>query len=238
MRIAVIQFPGSNCDQDCLYVGEHILKTPTYLVWHKETSLQDADLVILPGGFSYGDYLRCGAIARSAPIMKAIEEHIQKERFVLGICNGFQILCEARILPGALVRNASRHFRCEEVYLRVENTQNPFLCLAAKNQILKLPIAHGEGCYIDHKTNLRQSLRHNQIALRYCDSGGVPTPASNPNGSIENIAGLLNRKGNVLGLMPHPERACEEILGNTDGLLIFQSLLHWHKKKRSMAASS
>ena len=207
MQIAVLQFPGSNCDQDCLYVGEKLLKATTYPVWHKETSLSNPDLVIIPGGFSYGDYLRCGAIASTAPIMQAVRAYATSGGLILGICNGFQILCEARLLPGALIKNRSLQFRCHPTYLQIENTDNPFLCLAKKKQIISLPIAHSEGCYIDTERSLHKSIANNQVALRYCSSNGELDPSTNPNGSLDSIAGILNPSRNILGLMPHPERA-------------------------------
>lgn len=227
MKIAILQFPGSNCDQDCLYVGERILNATTYVVWHKETHLADPDLVIIPGGFSYGDYLRCGAIAHLAPIMQALRRHAQAGKLILGICNGFQILCEARLLPGALIRNHSLHFRCHPTYLRIEDSNNPFFCLAKKGDVISLPIAHGQGNYVDTPDSLKKTLTHKLVALRYSDTLGKIDPDHNPNGSIESIAGIFNFRKNILGLMPHPERACESILGSKDGLLIFKSIRYW-----------
>ncbi len=194
-------------------------------VWHKETSVAAYDLIVLPGGFSFGDYLRCGAIARFSPVMRSVVEEAAKGKFVLGICNGFQILCEAHLLPGALVRNRSLHFRCEHLFTRVENFTNPWLNTAVTGQLLNIPIAHGEGSYMADPETLRQLNRNRQILLRYCDSHGAVTDAANPNGSLENIAGICNAQFNVFGLMPHPERACDARLGSVDGRFIFESIL-------------
>jgi phosphoribosylformylglycinamidine synthase I len=194
-------------------------------VWHKETSVAAYDLIVLPGGFSYGDYLRCGAIARFSPVMRSVVEEAGKGKFVLGICNGFQILCEAHLLPGALVRNRSLHFRCEHLFTRVENYTTPWLNAAVTGQLLNIPIAHGEGSYLADPETLRQLNRNRQILLRYCDANGAVTDAANPNGSLENIAGICNAQFNVFGLMPHPERACDPRLGSIDGRVIFESIL-------------
>ena len=194
-------------------------------VWHKETSVAAYDLIVLPGGFSYGDYLRCGAIARFSPVMRSVVEEAGKGKFVLGICNGFQILCEAHLLPGALVRNRSLHFRCEHLFTRVENYTTPWLNTAVTGQLLNIPIAHGEGSYLADPETLRQLNRNRQVLLRYCDANGAVTDAANPNGSLENIAGICNAQFNVFGLMPHPERACDPRLGSIDGRVIFESIL-------------
>ncbi len=238
MKAAVIRFPGSNCDQDCHHALANVFGVPTEYVWHKETSLAGYDLVVLPGGFSYGDYLRCGAIARFSPIMKAVIDHAEQGGLLLGICNGFQVLTESRLLPGALVRNRSLHFLCEHRPLRVEAVNNPFLSAALTGQVLSIPIAHGEGCYTADAATLAELNRNQQVLLRYCDAngriaetdgksgtGGKDNPA-NPNGSAENIAGICNAARNVFGLMPHPERACESVLGSTDGRSIFASILN------------
>ena len=225
MKAAVLRFPGSNCDQDCHAVLHGVFGVETHYVWHKDTSLDAFDLIVLPGGFSYGDYLRCGAIARFSPVMKSLVEQAGKGKLILGICNGFQILCEAHLLPGALMRNQSLHFRCEHVNVRVENIASPFTCEAATGAMLNIPIAHGEGCYFADDATLRELNAHQQILLRYCDTRGAITDASNPNGSLQNIAGICNRAGNVFGLMPHPERACEKRLGSEDGRVIFESVL-------------
>jgi len=216
MKFAIIQFPGSNCDQDCYHVLANVFGQPTHYVWHKETSLGDADCVVLPGGFSYGDYLRTGAIARFSPAMKAVTDHARTGGLVIGICNGFQILCEAHLLPGALIRNRSLKFICEHVELRVETTHSPFTNACKKGQILRIPIAHGEGCYFAEPSVIQQLRREDRILLRY---------VNNPNGSRDNIAGICNEGRNVFGLMPHPERASEKILGSDDGRFIFQSIL-------------
>ena len=226
MKFAVVQFPGSNCDQDCLAALRGIDGIEADYVWHKETSLGETDAIVLPGGFSYGDYLRCGAIARFSPIMRAVIEEARAGKMVIGICNGFQILCEAGLLPGALVRNRSLHFVCTYVNTRVETTDSPFLHGATVGEILQIPIAHGEGCYFADEETLRELNERKQVLLRYCDADGKITSAANPNGSVENIAGICNRERNVFGLMPHPDRACETRLGSRDGVKIFQSMLH------------
>ena len=224
MKAAIIRFPGSNCDQDC----ELVLREQGFqaeFVWHKDSSAAGYDLIVLPGGFSYGDYLRCGAIARFSPIMKSVVEQAAKGVLVLGICNGFQILCESGLLPGALVRNRDLRFICEHVNLRVENTANPFLSASKVGDVLNIPIAHGEGNYVCDATTLAQLKAEQRILLRYSDASGAITDAANPNGATENIAGICNAARNVFGLMPHPERACDAALGSTDGRLIFQSIL-------------
>lgn len=226
MKAAVIRFPGSNCDQDCHHVLQSRFGIETDYVWHKEDSLKGYDLVVLPGGFSYGDYLRCGAIARFSPIMKAVTDYANGGGLLLGICNGFQVLTESRLLPGALVRNRSLHFICEHRYLRVENTDNPFLSEAKAGQVLNIPIAHGEGNYVADAGTLAALEKGGQILLRYCDAAGNVTDAANPNGAVQNIAGICNEGRNVFGLMPHPERAFEAALGSTDGNIIFKSILN------------
>jgi phosphoribosylformylglycinamidine synthase I len=225
MRWAVVRFPGSNCDQDAFHVLKNVLGQEVDYIWHKESSLNGADAVVLPGGFSYGDYLRTGAIARFSPIMPAVKEAAARGKTVLGICNGFQILCEAGLLPGVLIRNRSLHFRCETVPVRVENTGTRFTRELAAGQVLHLPIAHGEGNYVADEKTLDDIFANKQVLFTYCDAQGRSTAESNPNGSARAIAGITNRAGNVLGLMPHPERASEEILGSADGLGIFASIL-------------
>ena len=225
MKAAVIRFPGSNCDQDCHYALNRVFGVPTDYVWHKDTCLKGYDLVVLPGGFSYGDYLRCGAIARFSPIMKAVVDYANSGGLLIGICNGFQILTESRLLPGALVRNRSLHFVCEHRFLRVEAVDNPFLKTVSTGRVLNIPIAHGEGNYTADEETLDQLVHNRQVLLRYCDVNGCASEESNPNGSARNIAGICNAGRNVFGLMPHPERACEERLGSTDGNFIFQSIL-------------
>ena len=224
MKAAVIRFPGSNCDQDCHLVLREMGVAVDY-VWHKETSFAGYDLIVLPGGFSYGDYLRCGAIARFSPVMQSVKEAAAAGTLVLGICNGLQILCEAGLLPGALIRNRDLHFRCEHVRVRVEQFANPFLNTAWTGTLLRLPIAHGEGCYVADAATLAGLNREGRVLLRYVDAHGAASDAANPNGSVENIAGICNAARNVFGLMPHPERACDPRLGSTDGRVILESLL-------------
>ncbi|HEY3662770.1 MAG TPA: phosphoribosylformylglycinamidine synthase subunit PurQ [Chthoniobacterales bacterium] len=225
MKFAVVQFPGSNCDQDCLAALRGMEGIESEFVWHKETSLRGWDAIVLPGGFSYGDYLRCGAIARFSPIMRAVVDDARAGKLVIGICNGFQILCEAGLLPGALIRNRSLHFVCDMVTTRVEVGETPFTHGMPAGTLLRMPVAHGEGCYYADESTLRQLNERQQVLLRYCDESGRITPAANPNGSLENIAGICNRERNVFGLMPHPDRACEERLGSGDGARIFESML-------------
>ena len=216
MRFAVVQFPGSNCDQDCVHALRG-LGQEARLVWHQETRIDSDEGVILPGGFSYGDYLRCGAIARFSPIMQSVKAAAERGQVVVGICNGFQILCEAGLLPGALTRNEGLHFRCEPIHLRVETPASRFTSGYVTGQVLRIPIAHGEGCYRAEPKILEELEARQQILFRYCDAEGRVTPEANPNGSSLNIAGIRNRAGNVLGMMPHPERACEPEMGGLDG---------------------
>ena len=216
MRFAVVQFPGSNCDEDCVH-ALRVLGQEARLVWHQESRIDPEEGVILPGGFSYGDYLRCGAIARFSPIMKSVKAAAERGQVVVGICNGFQILCEAGLLPGALTRNEGLHFRCEPAYLRVETPASRFTSGYVTGQVLRIPIAHGEGCYRADPKILEELEARQQILFRYCDAQGRVTPEANPNGSSLNIAGIRNRNGNVLGMMPHPERCCEAEMGGTDG---------------------
>ena len=225
MRVAVIQFPGSNCDTDCQAALSSFEGVRAEIVWHKETSLAGYNAVVLPGGFSYGDYLRCGSIARFSPIMGAVREVANAGVLVLGICNGFQILCEAGLLPGTLLRNNRLLFRCENLHLRVENSGTPFTSVLHRGQVLEIPIAHGEGNYFADPETLNQMETNGQIVVRYCDASGNVTAEANPNGSLGNIAGICSHGRNVFGLMPHPERACESILGGTDGRGIFQSMI-------------
>ena len=216
MRFAVVQFPGSNCDQDCVH-ALRVLGQEARLVWHQESRIDSDEGVILPGGFSYGDYLRCGAIARFSPIMKSVKAAAERGQVVVGICNGFQILCEAGLLPGALTRNEGLHFRCEPIHLRVETPASRFTSGYVTGQVLRIPIAHGEGCYRAEPKVLEELEARQQILFRYCDAEGRVTAEANPNGSSQNIAGIRNRAGNVLGMMPHPERACEPEMGGLDG---------------------
>src|SRR2546421_4891426 len=226
MNFAVLQFPGSNCDQDLVHVLRNVLGHSARLLWHKESSLGTADAVLIPGGFSYGDYLRTGAIARFSPIMGAVQEFAAQGGHVLGVCNGFQILCEAGLLPGALIRNRSLQFRCEHVFLRTVTIDSPFTNQAPPDKLLSLPIAHGEGCYFADDETLARLKANNQILWCYVDAQGQATDAANPNGSLGNIAGICNEQRSVAGLMPHPERASEPILGCADGRLVFESLVH------------
>jgi len=225
MTFAVLQFPASNCDQDAIHALRDVLGQSARYVWHKETSLGDADAVVVPGGFSYGDYLRCGAIARFSPVMQAVQQFAASGGLVLGICNGFQVLCEAGLLPGALIRNRSLQFRCEHVYLKTLTNDSLFTKRIPPDKPLRIPIAHGEGCYFADDETLRKLKANNQILWQYCNAQGEVTDTANPNGSLGNIAGICNERRNVAGLMPHPERACEQLLGSTDGCLIFQSLI-------------
>jgi phosphoribosylformylglycinamidine synthase I len=225
MNFAVLQFPASNCDQDAVHVLRNVLGHSARLLWHKENSLGDADAVVIPGGFSYGDYLRTGAIARFSPVMETVQTFAANGGMVLGICNGFQILCEAGLLPGALIRNRSLQFRCEHVFLKTVTTDSPFTRLIPADKLLRLPIAHGEGCYFADDETLAKLRDGNQILWRYVDAQGEPTESANPNGSLAHIAGICNAARNVAGLMPHPERASEPILGCADGRLIFESLV-------------
>jgi phosphoribosylformylglycinamidine synthase subunit PurQ / glutaminase len=224
MRWGVIVFPGSCDDHDVYDCLKRVLKQKVEFLWHKDRLPANTDAVVLPGGFSYGDYLRCGAMGRFSPIMHDIVEFAGQGGLVLGICNGFQILCESGLLPGALVRNASLQFVCKPVYLRVEETDTPFTSSAKKGQLLRMPVKHGEGCYYADPATLERLKENRQILLRYVDSKGRPTPAANPNGSLDNIAGICNEGRNVFGLMPHPEDASEKILGSEDGLKIFSSM--------------
>ncbi|MBC7915071.1 MAG: phosphoribosylformylglycinamidine synthase subunit PurQ [Pyrinomonadaceae bacterium] len=225
MKFGVVVFPGSNCDQDSIYVLEKILGQEVVKLWHKDHDLQGAEFIILPGGFSFGDYLRSGAIARFSPIMQEIIQFANKGGYVMGICNGFQILCEAGLVPGALLHNSSRKFICRNIYLKPETTNSLITSSLSTDKALKIPIAHGEGNYFADAETLKKLNDNQQILFRYCDENGDVTAASNPNGSAENIAGVCNEGRNVFGLMPHPERAADSILGNEDGLGIFESIL-------------
>jgi phosphoribosylformylglycinamidine synthase I len=225
MKFGVVVFPGSNCDHDAFYAVGNILKKPVEFIWHQSEDLAGSDAIILPGGFAYGDYLRTGAIARFSPVMKSLEKFAKSGGVVLGICNGFQILLEAGLLPGAMIRNAGLRFICRPVYLRVEQTDTPVTCAAEAGQLLKIPIAHNDGNYICDEATLAELERNNQIVFRYTSADGSNDQAGNPNGSVDNIAGITNRERNVVGLMPHPERAVEAALGSTDGLVIFKSMV-------------
>ena len=224
MKFGVIVFPGSNCDHDAYHAISKHIGQPVDFIWHRQTSLEGYDAVIVPGGFSYGDYLRCGALAKFSPIMKAVKEFAAKGKFVFGICNGFQILCEAGLLPGALIRNKNLHFICDHVNLRVENNKTPYTTEIEAGAVLSIPIAHAEGNYVCDDSTFNELEENNQIVFRYCDENGEVTDASNPNGARSNIAGICNLDRNVIGMMPHPERAFEELLGSNDGRDIFRSL--------------
>ncbi len=224
MKFGVIVFPGSNCDHDAYHVISKHVGQPVDFVWHRDTDLSSYDAVIIPGGFSYGDYLRAGALARFSPVMTSVKRFAESGRLVLGICNGFQILCEAGLLPGALIRNRDLHFICEHVFVRVENSNTPFTNELEQGSVLRLPIAHAEGNYVCDEDTLKMLKEEKRIIFRYCNEAGEVTDDANPNGSRDNIAGICNRGRNVLGLMPHPERACEDLLGSSDGRDIFRSL--------------
>jgi phosphoribosylformylglycinamidine synthase len=225
MKFAVVVFPGSNSDHDAYYAARHVLGQEAAFVWHKDTSLQGADAVILPGGFAHGDYLRTGAIARFSPIMREVQRFADAGGPVLGICNGFQILLEAGLLPGAMLRNRSVKFQCEHVIVRVEQTDTPFTLACRPGQLLRIPIAHGEGNYYAEPDVVARLERNRQVVFRYADPDGAATPAANPNGSLNNIAGLCSDRRNVVGLMPHPERACELAVGSADGLAVLESVV-------------
>lgn len=224
MKFGVIVFPGSNCDHDAYHVVSKHVGQPVDFVWHKETDLNGFDAVIVPGGFSYGDYLRCGALARFSPVMQAVKQFAADGKFVFGICNGFQILCEAGLLPGVLMRNAGLHFICKHVGLKLENPNTPYTSEVDPNKVLSIPIAHAEGNYTCDDETFARLEQNGQIVFRYCDEDGNVTAEANPNGARSNIAGICNERRNVLGMMPHPERACEELLGSNDGRDIFRSL--------------
>lgn len=224
MKFGVVVFPGSNCDEDMVYVLRDIMKQETVKLWHKNTDLEGCTHIILPGGFSYGDYLRSGAIARFSPIMTSVMKHAENGGFVFGVCNGFQILCESGLLPGALLHNNSRKFICKNVFVKADAT-NTHLTNSVPSKALKIPIAHGEGKYFADTETLANLNKNGQILFRYCDEKGNITPESNPNGATENIAGICNATKNVFGMMPHPERAADELLSNTDGKFLFESIL-------------
>jgi phosphoribosylformylglycinamidine synthase len=237
MNFAVLQFPASNCDQDAVHVLKNVLEHSARLVWHKDASLGAVDAVIVPGGFSYGDYLRTGAIARFSPVMAAVQAFAANGGMVLGICNGFQILCEAGLLPGALIRNRSLQFRCEHVFVKTVTTESPFTSKIPTNKLLRIPIAHGEGCYFADPETLAQLKAKNQILWRYVNSAGETSDIANPNGSLEHIAGICNERRNVAGMMPHPERASEPLLGCADGRLVFESMIHALESSRTNEAA-
>jgi phosphoribosylformylglycinamidine synthase len=226
MKFGVVVFPGSNCDEDMVYVLENIMQQKVERLWHKEQDLKGCDFIVLPGGFSYGDYLRSGAIARFSPIMDKVMEHAEKGGYLLGVCNGFQVLTEAKLVPGALLHNTTRRFSCKNVYITPQNTDSLITQGLEKGKAYKIPIAHGEGNYYTDADTLKKMKNNGQILFSYCDAEGKITDAANPNGSLENIAGVTNARKNVFGMMPHPERAADIHLSNTDGLAIFQSIVN------------
>ena len=236
-KIGVVVFPGSNCDHDALHAINEILQIPAESIWHQSQDLSGFEAVILPGGFSYGDYLRTGAIARFSPVMNAIARFARSGGLVLGICNGFQILCEAGLLPGALMRNQGLRFICRHVHVRVGTTATPFTSAAPQGQVLRLPIAHAEGSYVCDPDTLAELRNNDQIVFRYCAPDGRLDPAANPNGSLDAVAGVCNRERNVMGMMPHPERAVEASLGSTDGLIVLRSLVQSLARQPAVAVS-
>lgn len=225
-KFGIVVFPGSNCDHDTYYVLRKVMDQDAIFLWHKQTSLEDCDVIILPGGFSYGDYLRTGAIARFSPIMNEVVKFANNGGYVFGICNGFQILLETGILPGVMVKNESLNFVCKDVYLKIENKNTTYTKGIQEKPVLKIPIAHGEGNYFADENTLNELEENNQIVFRYCNKQGNIEMSANPNGSIMNIAGIINKKGNVLGMMPHPERSSDSVLGKTDGSLIFSAIVN------------
>ncbi|HEY2645545.1 MAG TPA: phosphoribosylformylglycinamidine synthase subunit PurQ [Candidatus Acidoferrales bacterium] len=236
MKFGVVVFPGSNCDHDAWYAFSKILHQPVEFLWHQSEQVDGFDAIVLPGGFSYGGYLRTGAIARFSPVMRAVEQFARSGGLVLGICNGFQILCEAGLLPGVLQRNAGMRFVCRDVHIRVESADTPFTAAGKPGQVLQVPIAHGDGNYFCDEPTLAELERNNQIVFRYVTPDGREDVEANPNGSLANIAGVCNRERNVLGLMPHPERAVEAALGSEDGLVIFRSLIEVLMKRDAVSA--
>jgi len=237
VRFGVVTYPGSNCDRDCCHVIENVLGQAVDLVWHRSEDIDGYDCLVLPGGFAHGDYLRAGAIARFSPVTRALERFVSRGGLVLGICNGFHVLLEAGLLPGAMKKNECLHFICEHVYVRVENASTPFTRLCRPGQVLKIPIAHYEGNYYADDETLRALDRDGRVAFRYCTASGDVTQCANPNGSAGNVAGIVGAGGAVLGLMPHPERAAEDELGSADGRLIFESIVHFVKERRSNEAA-
>ena len=225
MNFGVIVFPGSNCDRDVVLVTSQLLGQPTRMIWHQDTDISDIDVIVIPGGFSYGDYLRCGAIARFSPVINSVIDHAKAGKFVLGICNGFQVLTEVGLLPGALIRNRDLHFICDRVPLKVERNDLPWTQGYSSGEIITLPVAHGEGRYYGSEDTLKALEDNQQVLFRYCSATGEVNPENNPNGSLNNIAGIVNRQGNVLGMMPHPERAADAMLRATDGKILFEGLL-------------
>ncbi|HCL57469.1 MAG TPA: phosphoribosylformylglycinamidine synthase I [Spirochaetia bacterium] len=232
MKVGIFVFPGSNCDKDCFHAVDKIMNEKAFYIWHEDTKIpSDTDMVILPGGFSYGDYLRCGAIAKFTHIMDDLKNFSEKGKPVLGICNGFQILTESGLLPGALIRNKNLKFICKDVFLKTENHETLFTKKLKKGEVIQIPIAHGEGNYFIEESGLKELEKNNQIVFKYSDENGKTDETANPNGSVSNIAGIINKKGNVLGMMPHPERAVENLLGGKDGIKLFESIISYMKKQ-------
>ncbi|MBI5183720.1 MAG: phosphoribosylformylglycinamidine synthase subunit PurQ [Nitrospinae bacterium] len=232
MKFGVLVFPGSNCDHDCYHVIKHVLKEDVDFIWHKEERLLDYDCIIIPGGFSFGDYLRPGAISKFSPIMKEVIRFGKEGGLILGICNGFQILLESGIVQGTMMKNRSLRFICKDVYIRIEDSNTPFTNQMKRGDIIKIPIAHADGNYFADEETIRDIEENHQIVFRYSTSNGEIIDEANPNGSLQNIAGICNKEGNILGMMPHPERCSEKILGNDSGLMIFKSILKWTEGKR------
>lgn len=234
MKFGIVVFPGSNCEHDVYHVAKHLLGHEASFIWHKDTSFAGVDCLVLPGGFAHGDYLRCGAMARFSPIMGAVKQFAERGGMVLGICNGFQVLTEAGLLPGALVRNAGLQYICRDVHLRAERQDTPFTCRIKPGSVLTIPIGHGEGCYFAPDHVIQELEKKRQVVFRYCDPTGEVTADGNPNGSLHAIAGVCNEKGNVLGMMPHPDRCAEEVLGRADGRRMFDSIVHaWTVARRN-----
>jgi len=229
MKFGVVVFPGSNCDHDAYHAARDVLREGAEYLWHKDTDLKQSDVIVLPGGFAHGDYLRCGAMARFSPVMRAVQDFAERGGPVLGICNGFQVLLEAGLLPGAMLRNRSLKFQCEQVHVRVEQTDTPFTLACRRGQVLQLPIAHGEGNYFAEPDVISRLEANRQVIFRYTNAAGEVRDDANPNGSASAIAGLCNEARNVVGLMPHPERACEPVLGSGDGRVVFESVINWLK---------
>jgi phosphoribosylformylglycinamidine synthase len=234
VKFGIVVFPGSNCEHDVYHVAKHVLGHDAAFLWHKDTSFAGVDCVVLPGGFAHGDYLRCGAMARFSPIMGAVKQFAERGGMVFGICNGFQVLTEAGLLPGALVRNAGLKYVCRDVHLRAERQDTPFTARIRPGTVLRIPIGHGEGCYFAPDSLMQEIEKKRQVVFRYCDPKGEVTADANPNGSLHAVAGVCNEKGNVLGMMPHPDRCAEEVLGNADGRRMFDSIVHaWQVARRN-----
>jgi phosphoribosylformylglycinamidine synthase len=234
VKFGIVVFPGSNCDHDVYHVAKHVLGQEASFLWHKDSGFAGVDCVVLPGGFAHGDYLRCGAMARFSPILRAVEAHAERGGLVLGICNGFQVLTEAGLLPGALVRNTALEYLCRDLSVRVERQDTPFTARIKQGTVLTIPVGHGEGCFYAPEETLRQIEEKRQVVFRYCDAAGQVNAESNPNGSLRAIAGVCNERGNVLGLMPHPDRCAEEALGNVHGRRIFDSIVQsWQQARRT-----